>query len=191
MTRSGPMIFICMLGLVVSLLLTAWLTPGGLELRLTLVKENRSFLVLPIKPNERFTIHYYHSVENAPIWEEHSLDEKGSIYIEEERYEKFGAGMGKMPGVGRMVKQGIYEVIKDMHMPVGDFILRVGSPGVDHTLIWRNQRYNLSSTIAHKAVQFSGRPISMLSQLWLSLRLLIRRDLSQESKLNYPEEKNG
>ena len=170
MTRFGSIITFCLLGLALSLVLTAWLTPGGLELSVTLVKEKKSVLVLPLKPKERFTIHYYHSVENAPIWEEHSMDETGKIYIEEERYEKFGAGMGKMPGVGRMVKQGIYEVIEDMHMPVGDFILRVGSPGVDHTIIWRNQRYNLSDTIAHKAVKFSGKPVSLLFQIWRSLK---------------------
>ncbi len=163
------MITLCVLGLVLSLILAAWLTPGGLELSVTLVKENKPVLILPFKPGERFTIHYYHSVENAPIWEEHSMDETGKIYIEEERYERFGAGMGKMPGVGRMVKRGIYEVIEDMHMPVGDFILRVGSPGVDHTIIWRNQRYNLSDTIAHKAVKFSGKPVSMLHKIWRSL----------------------
>ena len=78
-------------------------------------------------------------------------------------------GMGKMPGVGRMVKQGIYEVITDMHMPTGDFILRVGSPGVDHTLIWRNRKFNLSDTLAHKAVMFSGKPRSLLYQTWRSL----------------------
>lgn len=170
MTRSSSIIAFCVLGLVLSLILTAWLTPGGLELRLTLVKENKPVLILPLEPGERFTIHYYHSVENAPIWEEHSMDKTGKIYIEEERYEKFGAGMGKMPGVGRMVKRGIYEVIEDMHMPVGDFILRVGSPGVDHTIIWRNQRYNLSNTLAHKAVKFSGKPVSMLYKIWRSLK---------------------
>jgi hypothetical protein len=169
MTRSGSIIIFCVLGLVFSLILTAFLTPGDLELRVTLVKEKKTVLILPLKPKERFTIHYYHSVENAPIWEEHSMDAKGRIFIEEERYEKFGAGMGKMPGVGRMVKQGIYEAITDMHMPTGDFILRVGSPGVDHTVIWRNKRYNLSDTIAHKAVMFSGKPRSMLYQIWRSL----------------------
>ena len=168
MTRSGSIIVFCVLGLVLSLVLTAFLTPGGLELRLTLVKEKKILLVLPLDPGERFTLHYYHSVENAPIWETHSMDNTGALYIEEERYEKFGAGMGKMPGVGRMVKQGIYEVITDMHMPVGDFILRVGSPGVDHTLIWRNQRYHLSDTLAHKAVKFSGEPVSLLHQIWRS-----------------------
>lgn len=170
MTRSSSIIAFCVLGLFLSLILTAWLTPGGLELHVTLVKEKQTFLILPLEPGERFTIHYYHSVENAPVWEEHSLDKTGKIFIEEERYEKFGAGMGKMPGVGKMAKRGIYEVIEDMHMPVGDFILRVGSPGVDHTIIWRNSRFNLSNSIAHKAVKFSGRPVSMLSQMWQGLK---------------------
>ena len=105
--------------------------PGGLELRVKPVKGGPPLLVLTLEPGERFTIHYTHSVENAPIWEVHSLDASGRIFIEEERYLKFGAGMGRMPGVGRMVKRGPYEVIEDMHMPTGDFVLRVGSPGVD------------------------------------------------------------
>jgi hypothetical protein len=170
MTRPNTIIKFCVSGLVLLMLVLAWFIPGDLELHVTLVKEKKSVLVLPLKPGERFTIHYYHSVENAPIWEEHSLDEKGRLYIEEERYEKFGAGMGKMPGVGRMVTKGKYEAITDMHMPTGDFILRVGSPGVDHTIIWRNQRFNLSKTIAHKAVKFSGKPRSMLYQIWKSFK---------------------
>lgn len=170
MTRPGSTIIYYVPGLVFLLILFAWLMPGDVELQVTLVKENKPVLVLPLEPGERFTIHYYHSVENAPIWEEHSLDKKGRLYIEEERYEKFGAGMGKMPGVGRMVTKGNYEAITDMHMPTGDFILRVGSPGVDHTIIWRDQRFNLSDRFAHKAVQFSGRPRSMLYGIWQSFR---------------------
>ncbi|MGD8366066.1 MAG: DUF1850 domain-containing protein [Desulfobacterales bacterium] len=145
------------------------LLPGGLELRVTPVKGGAPLLVLPMQPGERFTLHYYHSVENAPIWEEHSLDESGRIYIEEERYLKFGAGMGKMPGVGRMVRRGPYEAIEDMHWPTGDFVLRVGSPGVDHTVIWRGTRTNLSAMAPHEAVRFSARRVSWLYRLWRSL----------------------
>ena len=141
-------------------------TPDGLELRVVPVKGGPPLLVLPLEAGERFTLHYYHSVENAPIWEEHSLDEKGRIYIEEERYLKFGAGMGRMPGVGRMVRRGPYEVIEDMHMPTGNFILRVGSPGVDHTVIWRGHKVNLSAVVPHVALQFSARPVSFLYSLW-------------------------
>ena len=129
-----------------------------LELHISRVKDGHDLLVLPLRPGERFTIHYYHSVENAPIWEEHSVDVSGHIYIEEERYLKFGAGMGKMPGIGRMVRKGPYEAIEEMHMPTGNFVLRVGSPGVDHTIIWRNTRTNLSQRFPHEAVCFSASP---------------------------------
>lgn len=156
-------------GLVFIILFFAWLSPGGLELRLTPVKNGPPLLVLPMQPGERFTLHYYHSVENAPIWEVHSLDANGRIFVEEERYLKYGAGMGKMPGVGRMVRRGPYEVIEDMHMPTGDFILRIGSPGVDHTVIWRETRTNLSAIAPHAAVQFSARPVSRLYRWWRQL----------------------
>ena len=150
------------------LVLIAWM-PGGLELRVVPVKGGPPLLVLPLEAGEHFTLHYYHSVENAPIWEEHSLDAAGRIFIEEERYEKFGAGMGRMPGVGRMLKRGPYEVITDMHMPTGDFVLRIGSPGVDHTIIWRGTRTNLSAQAPHAAVRFSARPISRLYKIWRSV----------------------
>ena len=149
----------CLLG---CLLGAAAVLPGGLRLALTPVREGAPLVSLQLAPGERFTIRYNHSVENAPIWETHSVDAGGRIYIEEERYVRFGAGMGKMPGVGRMVMEGGCEVIKDMHMPTGNFVLRIGSPGVDHTLIWREREVNLSAMAPHSAVRFSASPISLL-----------------------------
>lgn len=96
------------------------------------------------------------------------MDRTGRIFIEEERYRTFGAGMGKMPGVGRLVRRGEDEVITDMHMPTGDFVLRIGSPGVDHTVLWRGTRTNLSSLAPHQAVRFSARKVSFLYQLFRS-----------------------
>ena len=145
------------------------LLPGGLELSVTPVRGGAPLVVLPLEAGEPFTIHYYHSVENAPIWEVHSLDASGRLFIEKERYAKFGAGMGKMPGVGRMVQRGPYEEIENMHMPTGDFVLRIGSPGVDHTVIWRGTRTNLSALAPHTAVQFAARPVSWLHREWRRL----------------------
>ncbi len=170
LTRKRRLLLIAAAGLVVAFLLISWRLPGGLELTVTPVKGGSPLLVVPLQPGERFTLHYYHSVEKAPIWEEHSLDAKGRIFIEEERYLKFGAGMGRMPGVGRMVRRGDYEVIEDMHMPTGDFVLRVGSPGVDHTIIWRGRSKNLSALAPHVAVQFSAQPVSLLYSLWRHIR---------------------
>ena len=166
MKQRSRLFFYLAAGLFLSLLVLARFIPNGLVLQVLPVKGGPPLLVLPMEPGELFTLHYYHSVEDAPIWEEHSLDEKGRIFIEEERYLKFGAGMGRMPGVGRMVQRGPYEVIEDMHMPTGNFILRVGSPGVDHTVIWREHSINLSALAPHVAVQFSAKPVSILYSLW-------------------------
>ena len=145
MTNPSRRLLLGAAGLALTLFVAGLLAPGGLELQVVPVKDGPPLLVLPLEPGERFTLHYYHSVENAPIWEEHSLDETGRIYIEEERYLKFGAGMGRMPGVGRMVRREPYEVIEDMHMLTGDFVLRIGSRGVDHTIIWHGTATNLSA----------------------------------------------
>ena len=166
MIKSGRLLILLATGCLITLLALAMVAPGGLELQVVPVKGGPPLLVLPLEPGERFTLHYYHSVENAPIWEEHSLDETGRIYIEEERYLKFGAGMGRMPGVGRMVRREPYEVIEDMHMPTGNFVLRIGSRGVDHTIIWRGAATNLSAVAPHQAVRFSARPVSLLYDWW-------------------------
>jgi hypothetical protein len=70
-------------GLIAAFLLVSWRLPGGLELTITPVAGGPPLLAVPLQPGERFTLHYFHSVENAPIWEEHSLDATGRIYIEE------------------------------------------------------------------------------------------------------------
>ena len=166
MLKGRRLLILLATGVVLVFFTIAVNLPGGLELKVVPVKGGSPLLVLPLEPEERFTLHYYHSVENTPIWEEHSLDRKGRIYIEEERYLKFGAGMGRMPGIGRLVKKGPYEAIMDMHMPTGDFILRIGSRGVDHTVIYRGVHTNLSVVAPHQAVRFSARPVSLLYGWW-------------------------
>jgi hypothetical protein len=156
-------------GVAVITSVTGFYLPGGLALTVTPVKGGQPLAVLHLKAGELFTIRYNHSVEHAPIWETHSVDAQGRIFIEEERYLKFGAGMGKMPGVGRMVRRGPYEVIENMHMPTGDFVLRIGSPGVDHTLIWHDQAIHLSRIAPHVAVQFKARPVNRLHRIMTGL----------------------
>lgn len=156
------------LGPVVALILG--LLPGGVELSIVAPRTGETLLVAPLEPGERWTLHYIHSVELAPIWEEHSLDAEGAIYVEEERYLKFGAGMGRIPGRGRLARRGKYEVIEDMHTPTGEFILRVGTRGiVDHTIWWRGTKTNLSEAAAHQPVRFRGRQVSLLNKFFRTL----------------------
>lgn len=156
-------------GVAVLLVVTGFYLPGGVALSVTPVKGGAPLAVLYLQAGDTFTLRYTHSVEHAPIWETHSVDARGRIFIEEERYLKFGAGMGKMPGVGRMVRRGPYEVIEDMHMPTGNFVLRIGSPEVDHTLIWHGHAVHLSRIAPHAAVRFQARPVSRLHRIGAGL----------------------
>lgn len=166
----GPLCAFCLLCACVSI---ARLLPGGLELTIRPVDGGEPLVVAPLEPGERFTLHYIHSVDRAPVFEEHSVDRTGTIYVEEERFVMFGAGMGHWPGRGTLTTRGAWQVIEGIHAPVGQgpdgFVLRVGSAGVAHTLIWRGKRVNLSRMAPHRAVFVSARPLNGLAVLWRRL----------------------
>ena len=161
----------CALGLVAAGALAAGL-PGTMELVIQPVDAKRPLVVLPIEPGEPFTLHYHHSVNGTPIWEEHTVDDRGKIYIEEERFIAMGAGMGHWPGHGQLTQRGPHQVIENIHEPTGDFVLRVGSAAVGHTLIWRGQCVELSARVPGKAVIVSARVVHPGRRLWRGVTAL-------------------
>jgi hypothetical protein len=152
--------------LILALALIAGWLPGGLELVISPKGGGAPLLTAPLEPGERFTLRYIHSVDRTPIWEEHSVDRGGSIYIEQERFVMFGAGMGHWQGHGTLTSRGRYQVIENIHEPVGKFVLRVGGEEVDHTIIWRGARIHLSHLAAGRPVVVAARPVSLLQRLW-------------------------
>jgi hypothetical protein len=154
-----------------ALLVGGWYlaTPATLELRIEPVEGGFPLLVAPLEVGEKFTLNYIHSVDREPIWEVHSVDRSGKIFIEEERFVMVGAGMGDLPGRGRWTGHEGLQVIKDMHYPLGEFVLRIGSPGVDHTILWRDTLTNLSTMAAGSAVLVSARPVKRYYSIWRRL----------------------
>lgn len=159
--------------LVLAILLACGLylmTPAGLELRVAPIAGGSPLLVAPMKVGEFFTLHYIHSVDREPIWEVHSVDSSGKIFIEEEHFVMIGAGMGDLPGRGRWTSRNGLQVIEGMHYPIGEFLLRIGSRGVDHSILWRGTRTNLSAIAAGTPVLIMARPVKRFYSLW---RLLV------------------
>jgi len=157
-------------------ILAAFIPSGRVEVAFTpLAQGARPVLVLSLKPGQRFTIFYIHSVDRAPIWEEHSVDAQGHIYIETEKFVMFGAGMGHWQGHGVLGLEGHYQVIRRIHMRVDGFVLRVGSPTVSHTVIWPGGCVNLSVLMPHWRLKVTARPVSVLTwvvhRLWAPYRL--------------------
>jgi hypothetical protein len=131
----------------------------GLELVIRLTEGGPPLFSDFIEPGGRFTIRYTHSVDRTPIWEEHSVDAEGNIYIEKERFVMFGAGMGHWEGHGVLTTDGEYQVIENIHKPIGNFILRVGTEEIGHTLILGDQQVNLSRLAPGRAVTISVSPV--------------------------------
>ena len=144
-------------------------SPASLELRVEPLAGGEPLLVVPMEFGEEFTLNYVHSVDRKPIWEVHSVGRDGRIFIEEERFVMVGAGMGDLPGRGRWTGQEGLQSVKGMHYLIGDFVLRIGSPGVDHTILWRNTHTNLSSLAAGTAVRVRARPVSRVYSIWRRL----------------------
>ena len=142
------------------------LLPGGLELTVRPVGGGDALLVLPLEPGERFALRYLHSVDGTPVWEVHAADSAGTLYVEEERFELLGAGMGHWRGHGTLARRDGRTVIEGIHAPVGDFVLRVGSADVDHTILWRGRAFPLSRDSAGSAVRVSVRRLGLLESLW-------------------------
>ncbi|MFH1745761.1 MAG: DUF1850 domain-containing protein [Planctomycetota bacterium] len=147
-------------------ILIVGLLPGGLELVVSPKAGGEALLRVPIQPGEHFTLRYIHSVDRTPIWDEHSVDREGCIYLEEERFIKFGAGMGHWPGHGVLTSRGPFQVIERIHAPLGEFVLRVGACEVNHTIIWRGRAFNLSRLVAGRAVVVSAQSVSPWRRLW-------------------------
>ena len=157
-------------GAVVVAVLVGVRAPAGLELAVSPREGGAPLLVLPLRVGERVTLRYVHSVDHTPIWDVLSVDEAGAIHVESERFAMFGAGMGHWPGHGRLTRRGRHQIIENIHRQIGSFVLRVGSPAVDHTLIWRGIPIPLAPHATGRAVRVSARRVCRLGQLWRTFR---------------------
>ncbi|MBZ4659030.1 MAG: hypothetical protein JG766_953 [Desulfacinum sp.] len=119
-------------------------------LRLTSLETGDVVLERPLGRDETFTIRYIHSVDRTPVFEIFEVDPEGRLAVQATCFKMFGAGMGHWEGRGRVDFDGTWTWIRDIHQTLGRFVLRVGSPAVDHTLLYRDREIHLSQRWAGK-----------------------------------------
>lgn len=100
---------------------------------------------LEVQIGDRFTIRYIHSVDKTPVFEEFRLDQEKGLILEKTWFKMFGAGLGHWPGHGNLSQDAKWITIDNIEQPLGSFILRIGSPSVGHTIIYKQQIINLSN----------------------------------------------
>ena len=104
----------------------------------------KTLLSIPLSYGQTLTLRYIHSVDRTPVFEVFTANRDHGLILEETYFRQFGAGMGHWPGHGKVISDGEWIRIINIHKALGRFVLRVGSPGVDHTLIMHGREWNLS-----------------------------------------------
>lgn len=125
-------------------------------------------LLLPLRPGETFTIRFIHSIDGLPVEDTYRLGPTGLVQTQT-RLLSFGAGMGHIEGDGTAEWDGPWTVITGMARPIGTLRLRVGSPAVDHTLLWRDFSWRLSPRFAGQLLIIAParlRGADVLRTLW-------------------------
>lgn len=115
-------------------------------------------LRLPLRADETFTIRYIHSVDHTPVFEIFEITPDGRLALNGTYFQMFGAGMGHWEGRGTLDFDGRWTWIRDIHEPLDAFILRVGAPTVNHTILYRDQEISLSQQWAGRRVRVTVAP---------------------------------
>ena len=116
--------------------------------------ESRATLLdLPVSYGQDITIRYVHSVDRSPVFEVFTATREYGLVLKETYFRMFGAGMGHWQGHGRVVQADGWIRIVDINRPIGPFVLRIGSAGVDHTLISTDWEINLSGIAPGRRVE--------------------------------------
>lgn len=154
--------------LVAAACVTLLLRPGPL-LVLHDREARRTLMEIPAGWGELFQICYVHSVDIKPVCEIFSLRKKHGIFLEEMYFVIFGAGMGHWEGHGHVSGDGEWTRIKEINKPLGNFLLRAGSKGVDHRLVIRDINVDLTDLAEGRVIEvkMETRPmvLSILSKL--------------------------
>jgi len=129
----------------VGLLLASWPVPGML-----LRVNGRPVAWLPLADGEQVALTWVHSVSSIVVKEVFRY-QNGTLYFMETHNPWFAAGLGEVPGRGRVVSEAGHAVaIVDIREPAWDLVFRLGAPEIDHTLWYRGRPFRLSRCYPHE-----------------------------------------
>ncbi len=110
---------------------------------------------IPLDHEQRWILAWQHSVTGILVQDYFGVQE-GWMVLEQSHMPSFDAGLGHIPGRGRLESDGDHGYwVRDIdeRIPGNRFVLRVGDEGVnDHTLIVGDEQVNLSRLVPRRRV---------------------------------------
>jgi hypothetical protein len=105
------------------------------SIRMESLERERVLLDLPVKPGDRFYIHYTHSSDKTPVHDIFEIGISGEMILIEENFDWYGAGLEFMnwEKASINIEDGKIKVLLRRHFP--SLLLRVGRIA-NHTFIF-------------------------------------------------------
>lgn len=128
------------------------------ELTVTPRDGQEPLLRLPLAEGERWCVLWNHSVEGFRVSDCYRWQD-GEMRLTDSRQPDFAAGLGHIPGRGRLESDGDGYRIRDIAEPVpgNRYVLRVGQPRVNHRIRHRGDSHSLTELAAGQAVEVAVR----------------------------------
>ena len=117
--------------------------------------DGRVLLAIDLGDSTVFIVRWNHSVTGVRVSDYYRYA-NGRLLLTDSHTPAFDAGLGHIPGRGRLESDGSHGYwILDIDEPLSGnaFLLRVGSPNVDHRLVHRGSSYSLSDLAAQRRVR--------------------------------------
>lgn len=140
--------FILLIPLILILLSIFLFTPMTEALVFEYKNTDKILAYIPLKKEQTFKIKYTHSIHLSDVVESYKFNKDGHIQQFELSFEDFAIGMPSEAAEGEVFeeKDGIY-YIKNMNRVFPHFDLRIGRVKANHTVIFDDIEYPLSTYI--------------------------------------------
>ena len=113
-----------------------WLTP----LNIIVKTKSGTFLTLPTKPGDTFSLRFIHSVHKTPVWENFAVTGADGLILTSTEYQSYGVGMPSLPTEGVFTQLDDRFILTNLNRSFSQIPVRVG-PEAKLSLVHHGQEY--------------------------------------------------
>jgi len=115
-----------------------WLTP----LAIIVKTESGTYLTLPTRSGDTFSLRYTHSVHKTPVWENFVVTGPDKLTLTSTEYRSYGVGMPSLPSEGVFTQLGDRFILTNLNRFFSQIPVRVG-PEAKLFLVHQGREYPL------------------------------------------------
>lgn len=137
-TKSQLFFITAIFSVLICIVLYWWLTP----LTIIVKTESGTYLTLPTRPGDTFSLKFIHSVHKTPVWENFIVTGVDGLTLTSTEYRSYGVGMPSLPSEGVFTQLGDRFILTNLNRSFRQIPVRVG-PEAQLSLVHHGQEYPL------------------------------------------------